>query len=274
MLLAALDLPFSDDFHDTERFIARIESEVASKEFDVLVLPAQPYARSPGMHHSQMQRESQTHVLVNWICAISRQKRALVVCGTSEWTKEPALYRTALASYDGRLVARHVMWPDKVAFHRTRSFSDFSTPVCTPMCTAAILLDADLVGPLSLAALCQNDVSICLVSSLWSNSPLVDIAGDVAARFGLFVVLAGCTPRQPDEPNNGGSVIVSPMGNVIAGRPGDCRLLLVEVPDVHGWTNTSERDSHRLPTIALTQADDWPFIRRNNLRERDGFYCP
>jgi hypothetical protein len=278
MLVAALDLPFSDEFRDTERFIARVESEVMSKEFDVLVLPAQPYERSSRLPPSPAQRESHTRGFVNWMCEISRRKHALVVCGTREWRTESlfelvnksVFYRTALASYDGHLLARHVLWPESVAKKRSYSMCKFSTPVATPMCTAAILLGADLVRPLSLAALCLNETSMCLVSGLISNENLVNSARDVAARFGLFVVLAGYRDQCPDEPSNGSSVIISPTGKVIVGGIGNCGLLLTEVPDVHAWTNTIERDIHKW-SIMVDRSEELRLIP-NDRREYNRFY--
>lgn len=98
MLLAALNFPFSDDLHDIERFIARVELEVMSQEFDVLVLPAHLCPSSRTLDRSQAHYESQARTFIDWMCAVSRRKHAFVVGSTIEWSDEFALCRTALTT--------------------------------------------------------------------------------------------------------------------------------------------------------------------------------
>jgi len=111
MLLAALNLPFDDELSDTRIFVARVEAEIATQEFDILVLPGQPFRTTPEAGVSRPQMECSTRTLIEWLRELSARKHALVVCGTFELAKKPFPYRTVLAACEGRLIARHVQWP-------------------------------------------------------------------------------------------------------------------------------------------------------------------
>jgi hypothetical protein len=112
MLLAALSIPFDEDICYTQPFTARIDAEVATREFDILVLPSQPYPVSPRTYERRTHMERSTRTLIRWLADLSARKHALVVCGTSEPARKHLLFPTELAAFNWRLIARHVKFSE------------------------------------------------------------------------------------------------------------------------------------------------------------------
>lgn len=271
MLLAALNLPFSFDFQDTRRCVARIESELVSKEFDALALPAQPSLSPISPFHQNIR----VRALIDWMCEISVRKHALIVCSTNEWPRTPDLYRTTLVVYNGRLVARHILWPQTADLRKTWSLGGYATLIRMPAYATAIMLDEDTKRPISLTALCQSDISMCFVSSVLAGEELVLTARNVAARFGVLVALAGYTSATANESEIGGTVIISPTGADIAPISSSCGLRLAEIADVPAWVTTCERDNHMESVEAVIYPENRQRpVRYHYLGEDNGFYCP
>lgn len=274
MLLAALNIPFNENLCDTRAFTACIEAEVASREFDVLVLPSQPYLVSPKTHERRMHMERSTRALIRWLVDLSARKHALIVCGTVEPAKKQVLSRTALAAFDGQLVARHVKFPAGQSLGRYTSITKYVTIVDLPHLQqqAAIALDEDLWCPIPLVAVTRS--CMCLVSCLSIGPRLVAKARSVAVEFGVFVVLSAYESAERGDFARCRSTILTPAGNEICEGTGAPSLLVSEIADVPVWTETKHRRDFQYKVRRQSEADGWHRVGCDPLNERSGFYVP
>jgi predicted amidohydrolase len=190
MLLAALNIPFDEALCDTQVFTARIDKAVAKQEFDILVLPSQPYVVSPKTFERRTHLEQSTRTLLRWLANLSARKHALIVCGTYEPARKQVLCRTALAAFNGQVIARHVKFPEEKAVTRGMSITKYMTFVDLPHIAqqASILLDEDLRCPIPLVTVTRS--CMCLVSCISVSPSLLARARSVAVDFGVFVVLS------------------------------------------------------------------------------------
>lgn len=274
MLIAVLNIPFEDTFCDTQEFMQRVDAEVASREFDILVLPSQPYRRVPIMSETRTQMERSTRALIDWLSGLSARKHALIVCGTTERARNHGIYRTALAAFDGRLIARHVKFPERFTPHQRTPVNQYITVIDSPHFAqeVSIALDEDLWCPLPLMAVSRSCMS--LVSCLSLSTRLMDRARSVAIRFGVFVALSTYGSVEHSEFGRCHSTVLTPVGNEICEGTGAPSLLVAEVPDIPAWTETWSRLAHRREVQAQNLPDHWRFIGSDPLNEMSGFYVP
>jgi hypothetical protein len=274
MLLAAVNVPFDEELSDTQIFVARIEAEIATQEFDILVLPSQPRRTTPDAGVSRPQMECSTRALIEWLLELSARKHALVVCGTFELAKKPFPYRTALAACEGRLIARHVRWPIIKAPRLLTPVSKYITLLHTPYFAqpAALLFEDDLSSPIPLMGVAGSCMS--LVSCLPTDVRLLDRARSIAAEFGVFVVLSAYPDAQVSEGDRSRSVILSPSGHEISAPTQLSPLLLAQIPEIPAWTETWGRAVHIDKVRKETRSNDWAQIGRDPLNARGGFYVP
>ncbi|RZF24392.1 hypothetical protein EVC45_39115 [Paraburkholderia sp. UYCP14C] len=273
MLLAALNIPFDEELCDTKVFTSRIDAEVATQEFDILVLPSQPYLVSPRTYERRTRMEQSTRALIRWLADLSARKHALIVCGTLEPARKQVLCRTALVAFNGRLIARHVKFPEGKNPGPSTSITKYMTAVDLPYVVqqASILLDEDLWCPIPLVAVSRS--CMCLVSCLSTNTRLLDRARTVAVEFGIFVVLStyGNVGREIAACR---STILTPAGNEIFEEASSQSLLISAIPDVFSWTETKSRRDYEFKVRRQSDADGWMSIGCDPLNERSGFYVP
>jgi hypothetical protein len=274
MLLATLNIPFDEALCDTQVFTAQIDEAVAKQEFDILVLPSQPYVVSPKTFERRTHMEQSTRTLLRWLANLSARKHALIVCGTYEPVRKQVLCRTALAAFNGQVIARHVKFPEAKAVTRWTSITKYMTVVDLPHAAqqASILLDDDLRCPIPLVAVTRS--CMCLVSCMSVSPSLMARARSVAVDFGVFVVLSTYENVERGEIAASQSTILTPAGNEICVGANASSLLVAEVPDIPAWTETKNRHDYEYKVRERTEADGWGRIGCDPLNERSGFYVP
>jgi hypothetical protein len=274
MLLASLNIPFDEDLCDTQIYMARIDAEVAAREFDILVLPNQPYRISPWTFERRLQIERSARDLIGWLTDLSARKHALIVCGTWETAKKLGFYRTALAAFEGRLIARHVKFPYGKALSRWTPVIKHITLIDLPHFAkeVSIVLDDDLSCPLPLMAVSRSCMS--LVPCMPANTALMNRAYNVAREFGVFTVLSTYRSVEGRESGGRGSTILTPAGNAIGELTDTSSLLIAEIPDIPAWVATQSRVAHWHAMQHENLADRWRHIGKDPLNARSGFYVP
>ena len=240
MIVATLQVPATVWLSaDEDVVIAYVESQIASAEFDILVLPQWASHLRP---HQERPDDLLTRqkTLRYWI-SLSGRKHALVVAGAAEKVRPRSgpdrYFLTTLAAFEGELVARyakvHLEVHEAVHFNRG---SHYRCHVDLPFFTVAVTSGSELRNAQSTAAFDAPFVPIALVSSAVADTSMAQHARLIARQFGLYAVFSNVVGdyRANGKAINfsGQSAIYTRYGEVLGRMDDESGIGFAEVPDI------------------------------------------
>lgn len=276
MIVATLQVPAAIWLHANEDVvIAYVESQIASAEFDILVLPQ-------CASHLKPNRESPDDLLTcektlrYWI-SLSDRKHALVVAGAAEKVMPKSgpdkYYLTTLVAFGGELIARyakaHLEVDEAVHFNPG---SHYHCHVDLPFFTVALTSGSELRNAQSTSAFDAPFVPIALVSSALADPTMAHQARLIARQFGLYVVFSNVVgdyrANREAKTFSGQSAIYTRYGGVLGRMDDKSGLGFAELPDIptrleglgniHFGAKRSTQRTHR-------------WLVRNDTLKKDGF---